>query len=345
MTNSSDGKIQEDGMVALAPHHSDDASSIDLLKLAQTDNPIGQAGTSSTLPITAPALPSLGYPSMSQHPSSGKRGPSPVDTLEGPQKKSRRWRSNQPGSIMDSSSGLPTQEALLLQEQGASQPPLNPIKQSKSQPQDSAYTEMCFEVDNSTRSISTANDFKEISGENKSVSDSGILTETEVASLPYGLGSIYAETCRLKAEAERREKEMEAEKAAEKARLAAAKKANEFRWPGDTSAYPAEASVFVNPPGSRLRAKAVHIGTPKSHPLTSRVSVYAVRQEGSADIEFRMARDGSTPEEIRQGPSVDYKQIRLNNFFKGMKQSQADLWARQLLSQVPGINDAIVKWK
>lgn len=248
---------------------------------------------------------------------------------------------------MNSSSDLPTQGAMSFQGQGASQSSLNPIKQPQPQPQpqDSAYTESRFEVANSTQSTSTLNNFGEIGGESKPVSGSHILTESEIPSLPYGLGLIYAETCRLRAESKRREEEMEAEKAAEKARLAAAKKANEFRWPGDTSAYPAESFVFLNPPGSKLRAKAVHIGTPKSQPLASRVSVYAVRQEGSADIEFRMARDGSTPEEIRQGHSVDYKQIRLNDFFKGMKQNQADLWARQLLAQVPGINDSIVKWK
>ncbi|KAI1653454.1 hypothetical protein F4813DRAFT_393637 [Daldinia decipiens] len=346
MADSSDGKTRKDGMVALALHHSDDASSIDLLKHDEIDNPTDQAGTSTTQPFRVPALPSLGHPSLLQHPSSRKREHSRVDTLlKAPQKKPRHWKSRQPGSIMDSSSGLPTQDTQPSQGQEASQSPSDSIRKLQPQPDNSTYTELCFEVDSSTQSTSTSNDFEETGGENKPASGSHMLTESEVASLPYGLGLIYAETCRLKAESKRRKEEMEAEQAAEKARLAAVKKANEFRWPGDTSAYTAESFVFLNPPGSELRAKAIHIGIPKSQPLTSRVSAYAVRQEGSADIEFRMARDGSTPEEIRQGPLVDYKQIRLNDFFKGMKQNQADLWARQLLAQVPGINDAIVKWK
>ncbi|KAF3067430.1 hypothetical protein GL218_08587 [Daldinia childiae] len=242
---------------------------------------------------------------------------------------------------MDSYSDLPIQEIMSLQEKEASQSSLCPVKKPQPNPQDCAYTELRFEVDNSAQPTNTPSNSEEINGGYKSVSGSPNLTESEIASLPYGLGLIYAETCRLEAESKRHEEEMEAEKA----RLAAVKKATEFRWPGDTSAYPAESFVFLNPPGSKLRAKAIHIGTPKNQPLASRISVYAVRQEGSADIEFRTAQDGSTPEEIRQGPLFDYKHIRLNDFFKGMKQNQADLWARQLLAQVPGINDAIVRWK
>ncbi|KAI0122408.1 hypothetical protein F4814DRAFT_408646 [Daldinia grandis] len=244
---------------------------------------------------------------------------------------------------MDSSSSLSTEGTLLFQEQEESQLSFNPNEDPmpQSQPQDSAYTELRFEVDGCTQSASEPNDVKQTSEENKSESDPHALTEAEIASLPHGMALIYAETYRLDAESRRRKEEMEAEKA----RAAAARKANEIKWPGDTSEFPAESFVFFNPPGSHLRAQAIHIGTPKSHPLMARTSVYAVRQAGSADIEFRIARDGSTPEQIRQGPLTEYKRTRFNDFFKGMKEGQADLWARQLLAQVPGINDAIVKWK
>ncbi|KAG4224410.1 hypothetical protein PC116_g27135 [Phytophthora cactorum] len=242
---------------------------------------------------------------------------------------------------MDSSSGLPGQQTPPSQGEAAGQPSSNPIDEPQTQRQESAYTELRFEVDISTQSTDTSDNLRDSTEQNASPSHPRVHSGEEMEAMPDGFLQLYNEVKRLDAEKKQREKD----KISEEERIAEEKKAKEMEWPGDTSAYPAESLVFMNPPGSHLRAQAVHVGIPKGYPATMRISAFAVRQAGSADIEFRVARDGSSPAEIRQGATVDYKYIQLNTFFKGMKQSQADLWARQLLAQVPGLNDALVKWK
>ncbi|KAI8963506.1 hypothetical protein F5Y11DRAFT_346492 [Daldinia sp. FL1419] len=340
MAGPLDGDTDESDTIAHTLQDSDYASGIDLLKLAQAGNRVDRVQNSPILPFRTSSLPSLPYQNWLRD-SSSKKHPSPQGTTSNKKpRKTQYWDNSQQRSTMDSFSSLPKSPASQTQEQEVCQLPSNSIQKPQPQPQEDIYTNLHFEVESSTLSTVTCDDPEKTEEE---APKSGLYTisEQEIDALPYNLGLIYRENLRMDAEARQREKD----KATEKARIEAEKKANEMRWPGDTSAYPADSFVFTNPVGSALRAKAVHIGTPKSHPPTARVSVYAIRQDDRDNIEFRMARDGSSLEEIRQGPLFDYDQIRHNDYFKGMEQSQADIWVRQLTAQVPGINDCIVKWK
>ncbi|KAI1478672.1 hypothetical protein F4774DRAFT_426407 [Daldinia eschscholtzii] len=321
---------------------SDDGQFIDLFELAKPEYRIERVVASRSHASPTPPLSSSHHPGLSEHSNSRKRNPPPVNTLNGPQKKPRVSKSRQPSSTMDSSSGLPGQQTPPSQGEAAGQLFSNPIDEPQTERQESAYTELRFEVDISTQPTDTSdNNFRNFTEQDASPSHPRTLSGEETEAMPDGFQQLYNEVKRLDAEKKQREKD----KISEEERIAEEKKANEMEWPGDTSAYPAESLVFMSPPGSHLRAQAVHVGIPKGYPATARISAFAVRQVGSADIEFRVARDGSSPAEIRQGATVDYKYIQLNTFFKGMKQNQADLWARQLLAQVPGLNDALVKWK
>ncbi|KAI0114631.1 hypothetical protein F4776DRAFT_666777 [Hypoxylon sp. NC0597] len=161
------------------------------------------------------------------------------------------------------------------------------------------------------------------------------------APLPYGLDQIYAENRRISAEAKRAEDE-KTRQAAESRRIEAEIKAAS-RWPGDTSSYPAQATEDIAVPNSELRAKAIHVGTPvtENSPL---IGVYAIRPPFSPKIEFRMAQDSSPPEEIFRGHLVEFQNIRLNQYFQNMNESQAELWIRHLLASVPGKNNTLMKW-
>ncbi|OTA66071.1 hypothetical protein K449DRAFT_431540 [Hypoxylon sp. EC38] len=161
------------------------------------------------------------------------------------------------------------------------------------------------------------------------------------APLPYNLDEIYAENRRMSAEAKRAEA-VKIGQEAESKRIEAEMKANS-RWPGDTSSYPAQATEDIAVPNSELRAKAIHIGTPatESSPF---VGVYAVRHPFNPNTEFRVARDSSSPEEIGRGSLVEFQNIRLNEYFHNMSESQVELWTRHLLASVPGKNNTVMKW-
>ncbi|KAI1468223.1 uncharacterized protein F4812DRAFT_458655 [Daldinia caldariorum] len=360
MADSLDGKAQTKKMKALNQRDTEDELPfIDLFDLAKPEYRLDRVQGPEPFPRPVPSSRSSSDPSLSQHPYSRKRDISPVATSKGPRKKSRVSKGHQSISTMDSSSDLPGQPTPPSQGEAVCQPSSNLTEESHFQPQESKYTNLRFELDMPIRSIKPNDNVEGRSEQSTSTSHSPLqLSKKEFAALPDDFKKLYAETHKTDANSKKREKEKNAEKknakkkkitqkgnVAEKESVEQEKEAGQLLWPGDTSAYPAESFVFQNPAGSHLRAQAVHIGLTKTYPLTARISVFAVRQEGSADIEFRIARDGSTPAEIRQGPPIKYDHIRHNDFFAGMKQAQAELWARQLLAQVPGINDAIVKWK
>ncbi|OTA96598.1 hypothetical protein M434DRAFT_8793 [Hypoxylon sp. CO27-5] len=159
--------------------------------------------------------------------------------------------------------------------------------------------------------------------------------------LPYNLDQIYAENRRMSAEAKRIKGE-KIRQVVESKRIEAEMKAS-FRWPGDTSSYPAQATEDMGVSNSELRAKAIHVGTPvtENSPF---VGVYAVRRPFNPKTEFRVARDTSSPEEIGRGPLVEFRNIRLNQYFQNMNEGQVELWIRHLLATVPGRNNTVMKW-
>ncbi|KAI0165254.1 hypothetical protein GGR52DRAFT_575345 [Hypoxylon sp. FL1284] len=116
-------------------------------------------------------------------------------------------------------------------------------------------------------------------------------------------------------------------------------------WPhGSRAEYPAECVDAAPVPNARLRAQAVHVGRPAAPPGGGS-SVWGVRQrQHSAAVEFRIAPDGAAPAAIRAGPRVPFARVRLNAYFRGMTEPQAELWIRQLLTTVPGKNDCVLKW-
>ncbi|KAI1385427.1 uncharacterized protein F4822DRAFT_445374 [Hypoxylon trugodes] len=161
---------------------------------------------------------------------------------------------------------------------------------------------------------------------------------------PYGLDQLEAAVLRLEAEEKQRKAE-EAAKKEEEVRIEAERKENGFRWPGDTSDFPAEALADYKIPGCELRAKAVCIGHPRDPELSRlRVSVFAMRPEGSRDVLFKIAKDGSSIDEIHQGYPIKWEDVRVHAYFQGMSEFVADHWIRHLLAMVPGVNDSIMKW-
>ncbi|KAI2631447.1 hypothetical protein GGS26DRAFT_95484 [Hypomontagnella submonticulosa] len=156
--------------------------------------------------------------------------------------------------------------------------------------------------------------------------------------LPFGLDQLQAATQRLDAEAKQRE---ELEK--KLADTAANSQRQDFLWPGDTSAYPAEVFADVDFPESEFRARTIHMGNPKNdaRPATG---VYAVQKTLGGRIEYRIARDGCPVDWVDKAPEVQYGEISLNVFFAGMRQAQAEIWIRQMLATVPGRDDTLVKW-
>ncbi|KAH9904504.1 hypothetical protein F4778DRAFT_732707 [Xylariomycetidae sp. FL2044] len=152
---------------------------------------------------------------------------------------------------------------------------------------------------------------------------------------------------------------------------------DQFRWPGDTSAFPAEAFEEDNSlPLCAYRPKVIHVGTPVDgwwdlcsmpahegaerrqrridyYRTKLRVSVYAMRcpaagagagAEGA--IEFRMYEDGKDPAEIlARGAPWPLRYTRLNPYFEGMGFEKVDLWVRHMLASVPGRDDCLMKWE
>ncbi|KAI1397668.1 hypothetical protein F4819DRAFT_503189 [Hypoxylon fuscum] len=168
--------------------------------------------------------------------------------------------------------------------------------------------------------------------------------------LPYGLHLVDAENRRMSAEQKRLYSELEAQEKrveAEKKRLEAEHRAEESYWPaGDTSAYPAEAVEEIQLPNSEYRVKAIHVGTPRDKSLQrAHYSVYGLKPHHSYDVQFRIARNGSSPEEVCQRPEIGFEHIQPNALFEGMPRIQVERWIRQLLAMVPGQNDTIMKWK
>ncbi|KAI1136456.1 hypothetical protein F5Y05DRAFT_420190 [Hypoxylon sp. FL0543] len=160
--------------------------------------------------------------------------------------------------------------------------------------------------------------------------------------LPYGLDLIEAENRRMSAEAKRAERE-EAEREAEIKRMEAELK-EDFRWPGDTSAFPAQVTEDLDVPNSKLRAKAIHVGNPLGG-KSPFIGVYAIKRRLNPTIEFRMARDGSALEDIDRSPLIEFRNIRLNEYFQNMSESQVELWVRHLLATVPGTNNTVMRWR
>ncbi|KAI1633071.1 hypothetical protein F4809DRAFT_644813 [Biscogniauxia mediterranea] len=121
---------------------------------------------------------------------------------------------------------------------------------------------------------------------------------------------------------------------------------DEFRWPGDITDYPAEACEELQLPGCEYRAKTIHVGRPKKRFENNQsINVYAIRPAGAKDVEYRLAEGVWSPQEIiDKGSPIRFDDISPSVFFRGMNQAQVELWVRQLLAQVPGQNDTVMKW-
>ncbi|KAI0592747.1 hypothetical protein F4775DRAFT_597907 [Biscogniauxia sp. FL1348] len=135
--------------------------------------------------------------------------------------------------------------------------------------------------------------------------------------------------------------------AEEKSRSVEAKRDKiEFRWPGDIADYPAEAYEELQLPGCEYRAKTVHVGRAKKRfDDIQSINVYAIRPAGAKDIEYRLAKSVWSPQEIiDKGFPIGFHDIIPSIFFEGMNQTQVELWVRQLLAQIPGQNDTVMKW-
>ncbi|KAI2616832.1 hypothetical protein GGR54DRAFT_649237 [Hypoxylon sp. NC1633] len=116
----------------------------------------------------------------------------------------------------------------------------------------------------------------------------------------------------------------------------------DMRWPGDRTLHMAESFEELELPGCEYRASAVHVGTPS---YNLRQSVFAVRTPKKCELQYRIAKDGSTIAQIWEGPSIWFGGIILNTFFEGMSERQAGRWIYQLLAQIPGRDDALMRWK
>ncbi|KAI1488483.1 hypothetical protein F5X96DRAFT_685244 [Biscogniauxia mediterranea] len=121
---------------------------------------------------------------------------------------------------------------------------------------------------------------------------------------------------------------------------------DEFRWPGDITDYPAEACEELVLPGCEYRAKTIHVGRPKQRFENNQsINVYAIRPAGAKGVEYRIAEGVWSPQEIiEKGSPIKFDDISPSVFFRGMKQAQVELWVKQLLAQVPGQNDTVMKW-
>ncbi|KAI0202087.1 hypothetical protein F4808DRAFT_421819 [Astrocystis sublimbata] len=93
-----------------------------------------------------------------------------------------------------------------------------------------------------------------------------------------------------------------------------------------TSGYPAECYMHLQLPGCEHRAHAICVGRPR-HELArdryrslslpskdGRLLVYATCCENGG-IGFKIAEAGSTPDEVLQGPTIDFGDIKLNADF------------------------------
>ncbi|KAI1763485.1 hypothetical protein GGR53DRAFT_364561 [Hypoxylon sp. FL1150] len=177
-------------------------------------------------------------------------------------------------------------------------------------------------------------------------------TEEWVLSLPADeartrgelLDFIAAHDAQEAVEAEKKAKAAKAAEAEER-RLAAEAEANakRYQWPGDSIGYPAESTADLELPNCQFRAKAVHVGWPAGSTSPS-PSVFAVRLPYTSDVEFHVARDGSSPEQITAGAQIGFEHIRLNHLFDKMDEDKVAGWILQLLGMVPGQNDCIMKW-
>ncbi|KAI1101601.1 hypothetical protein F4804DRAFT_354324 [Jackrogersella minutella] len=139
------------------------------------------------------------------------------------------------------------------------------------------------------------------------------------SSLPYGLDQIEAENRKMSTEADRVEIENREKLEKERQRLA-----SRVDWPGDTSAYTAEAMRNLKLPLSEFRAQAIHVGTPKNREPDA-IGVYAIYKGRGQDIEFREAHDGLFMSAVRRGPVVRFEQIRLNHYFRDTEQKKVEL--------------------
>ncbi|KAI0188539.1 hypothetical protein F4808DRAFT_446208 [Astrocystis sublimbata] len=138
-------------------------------------------------------------------------------------------------------------------------------------------------------------------------------------------------------------------------REAERQQAKVFELYDGTSGYPAECYMHLQLPGCEHRAHAICVGRPR-HELArdryrslslpskdGRLLVYATCCENGG-IGFKIAEAGSTPDEVLQGPTIDFGDIKLNADFSDMNEQKVVRWSRYLLAAVPGHNDTIPQW-
>ncbi len=167
-------------------------------------------------------------------------------------------------------------------------------------------------------------------------------------SLDYGLDAIK-EYLAL-------EEKREAEEAQQKQQREEEEKAQQLtqapEWVGDPSRYPAECYEDLRLPGCEFRAQAICVGLPGpewfrkygENRAYGRLVVYAVRQPGSDEVEFKLVEPGPSVQEVMQGPEIQFGDIRLNANFSDMNEEQVTRWSRYLLAAVPGIDDTTTMW-
>ncbi|KAI0202086.1 hypothetical protein F4808DRAFT_421818 [Astrocystis sublimbata] len=127
-------------------------------------------------------------------------------------------------------------------------------------------------------------------------------------------------------------------------REAERQQAKVFELYDGTSGYPAECYMHLQLPGCEHRAHAICVGRPR-HELArdryrslslpskdGRLLVYATCCENGG-IGFKIAEAGSTPDEVLQGPTIDFGDIKLNADFSDMNEQK-----------VVRHNDTIPQW-
>ncbi|KAI0906278.1 hypothetical protein F4823DRAFT_565928 [Ustulina deusta] len=166
-------------------------------------------------------------------------------------------------------------------------------------------------------------------------------------SLDYGLDAIkeYLELEEKREAEEAQQKQQREEEKAQQLTQAP-------EWVGDPSRYPAECYEDLRLPGCEFRAQAICVGLPGpewfrkygENRAYGRLVVYAVRQPGNDEVEFKLVEPGPSVQEVMQGPEIQFGDIRLNANFSDMNEEQVTRWSRYLLAAVPGIDDTTTMW-
>ncbi|KAI0404769.1 hypothetical protein F4802DRAFT_615419 [Xylaria palmicola] len=176
---------------------------------------------------------------------------------------------------------------------------------------------------------------------------SGVPVDHELAPLVEFLESAEQEEASAKQPQQEDDERREAER----------QDGQEFPWPGDPSAYPAECCENLRLPGCEYRARAICVGTPQEEWLRSRgrgrgqrmVYVYAVRGPegggGGGGVEYKATAEPSpSPAELARAERIPFVDIQLNANFEDMDEKMVARWSRYLLAAVPGTDDAITTW-